>query len=293
MNILMTGGTGFIGTQLSEYLINRGFTITVLTRNSQANKKDIEFVTSLNDIHPEKSFHAVINLAGASISNRWSKSYKTKLINSRVALTKNLVEFISAMKVKPTCLISASAIGYYGSQSSNPLDEASSPNKEFTHELCRAWEEAAQPVKDAGVRLCIMRIGIVLGQGGALKKMLPAFRLGLGGPIGSGEQYMSWIQIKDLLRIIEKLVSDDSFEGVYNATAPNPVTNKEFSIALGKALSRPAIFPMPAFMVKLLFGEMGDRLLLKGQNVLPGKLLSEGFDFNFKEINSALAESLK
>ena len=189
----------------------------------------------------------------------------------------------------PKIFISASAIGYYGSHSDEILTETSKPNKEFTHELCKKWEQEALNAEDLKIRTCITRLGVVLGKGeGTLKKMEPPFKLGLGGKIGSGEQYFSWVHINDVISAFEHLINNKKLSGIFNLSSPNAITNSNFTKALGTALNRLTIFPMPSFAVKTMFGEMGETLLLNGQRVFPKKLLDSGFKFNFEKIDEAL-----
>jgi uncharacterized protein (TIGR01777 family) len=251
-------------------------------------------VQSLSEISPHESIDVIINLAGATISKRWTESYKRELIASRVDTTKAIISLVSALEKKPDLLISASAIGYYGTQDSTALDETSQPTDDFTHRLCSAWEKEAMHAEQYGVRTCIARLGVVLGKrGGALQKMLPAFTLGLGGKIGTGMQYFSWVHIDDVLSAFDFLVKTKSCRGVYNVTAPTPVSNAAFTAALGKALGCPTLIPAPASLIKLIFGEMGECLLLKGQNVIPKKLTEAGFTFTYPTVDSALTHIMR
>lgn len=291
MNILITGGTGFIGRKLVQYLVEKGNNITVLTRNKNKLSRDIKAILDVSEIENTDKIHAIINLAGATISKRWSKEYKQELIDSRVSTTKNIVSLIERLEEKPEVLINASAIGYYGSQGDRILDEDSQPNDEFTHQLCKKWENEALIAEKHGVRVCIARLGVVLGKnGGALKQMLPAFKMGLGGKIGDGKQYFSWVHIDDVISGFYFLIENKNASGVYNLTSPNPVTNDNFTKALGNVLNRPTFFPMPELIVKILFGEMGEALLLHGQKVLPKKMQEVGFKFRHPKIENALQD---
>jgi uncharacterized protein (TIGR01777 family) len=293
MKYFITGGTGFIGKQLIENLLGQKAEIIVLTRDKAKTTKlfgdSVKSVLDVSEIDKSENIDAIINLAGEPIADKkWSAAQKQKLISSRLNTTESVVKLIERLDKKPECLISASAIGYYGAQAENIITESSAPNKEFTHELCKSWEDSAHKASQTNVRVCIIRLGVVLGKnGGALKKMLPAFKLGLGGKIGSGKQYFSWVHIDDVVSAINFLIENKNSNGVYNLTSPSPVTNTEFTQALGFALKRPTFFNMPAFVVKKIFGEMGDRLLLNGQRVFPENLLKSGFSFKFEKLNKA------
>lgn len=300
-NILVTGGTGFVGSKLILRLIEKDPEISkilVATRSKSRAEKIFKEVNSkitpvedLSKITRNTQIDIIINLAGAPIADkRWNNQRKTELRQSRITTTEEVINLIEKLKNKPKVLINASAIGFYGSQNSDEqLDEDSKPKEEFTHFLCKDWESEAMKAEKYGVRVCITRFGIVLGKnGGALKKMLTPFKLGLGGKIASGEQAMSWIHIEDVIRGITFLMNNENLNGSFNFCSPNAVTNRQFTKALAKAVSRPAFFDMPLAMVKILFGEMGETLLAKGQNVYPRKLLENGFNFRYRRIDSAL-----
>lgn len=295
---LVTGGTGFIGTRLVRDLAAAGHQAVVLTRNPDKhqgrNGDSVRYLSRFEEIDSNTLFTAVINLGGEGIGDkRWSEKRKTELLDSRIGLTNQLVTFLATLETRPEVMISGSAIGWYGAQDEKPLTEEDSFNPEFTHDLCQQWEDAAGAVIDLGIRLCIIRMGVVLGRdGGVLKRMLPPFYFGLGGRIGTGRQYMTWVHMTDVIKGINFLVRSPELDGVFNLTAPGAVTNAEFTRGIGLAISRPTIFPLPAFMVKLLFGEMGDRLLLQGQHVVPARLLQAGFVFDYPALKDALTESL-
>lgn len=215
-------------------------------------------------------------------------------MDSRINTTKNIISYIQQLQNKPDLLINVSAVGYYGSQVSNTrLTESSDFNPGFTHELCSAWEAEAKKAKKFGVRTCIARLGVVLDKnGGALPQLLLPFKLGLGGKIGNGEQMFSWVALNDVVNAFDFFISNKNTHGIYNLTAPNPVSNKEFTHTLGKVLHRPTIFKIPGLVVRLLFGEMGEELLLKGQAVIPQKLLQEGFEFQYPKLEDALHQAL-
>lgn len=297
MRILITGGTGFIGAHLCGQLLEAGHQLVVFSRRPEQVEslcgQAVEAIGSLDEITRQSEFDAVINLAGEPIADkRWSARRKQLLMESRLETTRKLVQAVAAMHRPPSCLINASAVGFYGDQGDRPVDESTLPHEEFSHELCRLWEQAANKAAEYGVRVCIVRIGLVVGPGGGfVSRMLPAFKLGLGGPLGNGRQWMSWVHRSDLVRLFEWLLTHDQTQGVYNGTAPNPVTNREFTRTLAKVLHRPACLPMPAFAAKALFGEMS-RLLLTGQRVYPKRMTDAGFEFNYPQLQAALESVL-
>ncbi|GLR64168.1 TIGR01777 family oxidoreductase [Marinospirillum insulare] len=294
MRILITGGTGFIGKTLCPLLASQGHELVLWTRQLKPKLPEgvIDYVHELSELE-ENSIQAVINLAGAGIADkRWSEERKQLLISSRVKTTELLVEWMEAQSIKPEVLISASAVGYYGEQGSERVTEQTQPVAGFTHDLCAAWEAAALTAEKLGIRVCLVRTGVVLGQGGgSLAKMLPAFRLGLGGRLGSGQHWFPWIHLDDMAKIYAWLLKNEQASGVFNASAPNPVTNAEFTKALGKALNRPTIFPMPEAVLKVLFGEMAE-LLLVSAKMLPEQLEKEGFEFIYPDLERALEKSV-
>jgi hypothetical protein len=290
MRVLITGGTGFIGQALCPRLAAAGHEVVILSRQATPRMPlgAATAVTRLDELAAE-SFQAVINLAGAPTDTRWSEERKRLLIDSRVGTTARLIEWMQRAPRWPATLISGSAVGYYGEQGDRPVTEDTPPAPGFTHELCAAWEREADKASALGVRVCVMRIGVVLDrEGGALAKMLPAFRLGGGGRLGTGRQYFPWIHREDMAAICQWLLENPRARGAYNASAPNPVTNAEFTRALGKALSRPTLLPMSATALKLLFGEMSE-LLLMSDRMLPQRLLAEGFRFRYQDLDGALA----
>ncbi len=239
----------------------------------------------------EDSFDVVINLAGQGIADkRWTGEIKQQLIDSRINTTKALYDYLKDALVKPDVFISGSALGYYGlHEDDNEIDESGVADDSFSSKICQLWEAEAKRIEDLGIRTCYLRTGIVLGKnGGALGKMLPPFKFGLGGPIGTGKQWMSWIHIEDIVGIIRYAIENDQISGAINGTAPEPVTNKSFARTLGKVLNRPAFMPMPAFVMKLMFGQMAEELLLSGQRVVPDKISKAGYSFKFKRLESAL-----
>ncbi|KFZ38743.1 epimerase [Shewanella mangrovi] len=291
MKILLTGATGLVGSALVTLLAPEHELMIVSRDPSRARQQlghEHQYLASLDQLHNLNEVDAVINLAGEPIvAKRWSEAQKQKICHSRWDITEKLSSLIAASSTPPHTFLSASAVGYYGRQSSNPIDEQGVPHDEFSHQICKVWEEKALAVADK-TRVCIFRIGIVLAaHGGALAKMLPAFKLGLGGPISDGQQGMSWIHLQDLLRLLNFLLTHAECRGIYNATAPNPVSNAIFTKALAHALHRPACLPAPAFALKVALGEMAE-LLTEGQFVLPKHAQSDGFEFRFTDINDAM-----
>ncbi len=292
MYIFITGGRGFVGSALTEFFLKKKYKITILSREL-SDLSGVRIINSTEEISPDETIDVIINLAGASINKRWSEPYKQQLIKSRLDITRDVVSLIKSLKTKPKLFISSSAIGYYGSQNNEYIDEDSTYIDDFTHELCDLWEKEAIKAEKLGVRTCITRLGVVLGKnGGALKEMLPAFKLGVGGKIGSGKQFFSWVHMDDVVNVFNFLIQDKSQTGKYNLTSPNPITNYDFTNELGKTLCRPTIFPLPAFVVKMIFGEMGEKLLLNGAAIYPKKLLDSGYSFKFKTIDLALKDIL-
>ena len=295
MEILITGATGFIGRHLIPKLSEHQ--LTLVSRDTEHAQQllgqDHQYISDLNVFHDFDKFDAVINLAGEPVvGKRWTPRQKKRICQSRWLLTQHLVDKINRSASPPALLISGSAIGVYGRQDQTPIDEDfTNFHHEFSHQLCAKWESLALAAQSAQTRVCLLRTGIVLGDDGALAKMLPPFRMGLGGPMASGDQGMSWIHIDDMVGGILYLLQEEDTRGIYNLTAPNPVSNRQFSAILAKTLHRPAWMPMPALMIKLMFGEMGD-LFRFGQYVLPKRLLAAGYQFQYPNLDTALAELL-
>jgi len=290
MNILITGGTGFIGRPLSHELRDSGHSVVIATRRKADSEHKLTWnppeLLSFDTLY---RFDAVINLAGEKIApSRWTKEQKERILSSRIDTTRALIRSMHNALAKPKVLISASAIGYYGPRGDEDVTEDAPPAFDFLAEVCMKWEKEAYKAEEFGVRVVTVRIGGVLeADGGALPTMAMPFKFFLGGPIGNGKQWFSWIHRDDVIGIIKYALENASITGPINATAPNPVTNKDFSTALGKALHRPSFFSVPGFMVKLTLGELG-AVLLTGQRVLPEKALSAGYTFKYEKVDEAL-----
>jgi hypothetical protein len=299
MKIFITGGTGFVGKGLTRSLTESGHQVTLLTRSLKklgSHSPQISLVegdpTQKGDWRKRVRDHeAVINLAGASIFSRWTGKTKQILRESRILTTRNLVEALAGGGTR--AFLSTSAIGYYGFHEDEELTESAPPGTDFLARLAADWEEEARKAEQLGIRVVLTRFGIVLGEeGGALGQMIPLFRRFLGGPLGSGRQWFSWIHRTDLTAAFQFLLNQPEISGPVNFTAPNPVRNRDLAAALGKVLRRPAVLPAPGFMLRLALGEFGS-VLLRGQKVIPKKLLEAGFQFRYPGIEEALAEILK
>ena len=299
MQILVTGGTGFIGSALCRALTKQDHRIYILSRTAQKVTTPYIGISSLNELDPDQYFDAVINLAGEPIANkRWSHKQKQRIRSSRLDTTLALIDYFKTTEQKPKVFISGSAIGYYGvnelskGKNDSPIAENSPGDNSFSSQLCKDWESIALEANELDIRTCILRTGIVLGNGGALSTMLTPFKMGLGGKIGSGKQWMPWIHIEDMVGIIMQCIEKDNMEGIINAVAPNPMTNYRFTKALGEQLNRPTLMAMPAFMIKILMGQMGEELLLAGKRVVPQKALNSDYHFQFELLEEALNDIL-
>jgi len=295
MKILVSGGTGFIGRALCQHL-QKSHDIVIKTRQPSLVEPHLRAISDMHEIKPEEAFDVVINLAGEPIANkRWSTLQKKKILESRVNTTEELIAYFKNTEHKPKLFISGSAIGYYGIENSEQsVHEDDHGDNSFSSTLCEKWEKAARQAEALGIRTCLLRTGIVLGNnGGALQKMLFPFKLGLGGHIGAGTQWQPWIHMADMVGIIEHCIINPDISGAINCTAPNPVTNKTFSQTLGTVLKRPTLFNMPAALIKVLMGQMGEELLLSGKKVLPDKAIKSGYVFQFSHFESALVEVLE
>jgi uncharacterized protein (TIGR01777 family) len=304
MKVAVTGATGFVGSRLVARLHQAGHSVIVLSRDAERAQRVFPASTFANvevvAYTPMKSgswqgvlvgCDGVVNLAGETIAERWTPERKQAILTSRQQGTQKLVEAIAQANPRPGVLVSASAVGYYGTSETATFDETTPPANpdNYLSQVCQAWEAAAQKVSPSGTRLVILRVGIVLGLGGAIGKMLTPFRLFAGGPIGSGRQWFSWIHRDDLVSLIIKALEDSSMAGVYNATAPNPVRMADLCQSLGKVLNRPSWLPVPEFVLELLLGD-GAQVVLEGQQVLPQRTQSAGFEYAYPDVTTALAE---
>jgi hypothetical protein len=296
MNIFITGGMGFVGQHICRHFLQAGHQVTACGRSSKQDKVAHPDFTYLSIDTSEKGdwqeqisqFDTIINLAGVSIFKRWTDTYKQSIYNTRIQTTRNIVSAMS----KHSCLFSASAVGYYGPCQDESITESHSPGKDFLAAVCKDWESEALKATTKKCRVTIGRFGIILGQGGgALQSMIPAFRLMLGGPLGNGKQWVPWMHIQDLCSAISFLVENERNDGIFNFCAPQPIRNTEFTKALGKALNRPAVIPAPAFMIRMIFGELAETLLT-GQKASAEKLVNKGFTFNFPNIEQSLSDLL-
>jgi len=293
---LITGATGFIGQPLCRQLAQKGHELLAVSRSPDKAREKLpegaEIRAEVSDF-VEAAPEAVINLAGEPIAEgRWTDEKKRRIVESRVEATRAIVELCGDAETPPKVLVSASAMGYYGDQGDRDVTEDTPPNHEFVHEICDRWETEARKAETHAVRVAVARIGLVLDTGGGmLAKTLTPFKLGVGGRLGDGSQYMPWIHREDMVRILIFLLDNDELSGPFNASAPNPVTNAEFTRALASQLNRPAVLPAPAVALKLAFGEMS-RLLLTGAKMLPKRLLDAGFEFEFRRLDAAFAEIL-
>ncbi len=287
-----------VGQALIPRLKASGYRVQILTRNREESGNDAIFWDpSINEIEADKleGVSAAVHLAGENIaSGRWTSARKKRILESRVKGTSLLTEALAALSKPPEVLLSASGINYYGTRGEDLLSEDEPPGKGFLADVCRQWEAAAEPAEKAGVRVVRLRIGPVLSpEGGMLKKILPPFKAGAGGRVGGGTQYISWIALPDLLAVMEFVLKNPQARGAYNTVAPNPVTNAEFTRALAKVLSRPAVLPIPAMALRLTLGEMADEMLLASTRARPQRLEAEGFRFQYPELESALRKVLE
>ena len=303
MKIAITGATGFVGSRLVERLSAEGHQILVLTRNLAAaqkvfpksafpNLEIVAYTPTASGAWQEAIAlcDGVVNLAGEPIAEkRWTPQQKQEILNSRKLGTQKIVEAIALANPKPKVLVNASAIGYYGTSETATFDETSPPGKDFLAEVCQAWEAEAQKVTQAGVRLVILRLGIVLGQGGAIAKMIAPFKVFAGGPLGTGRQWFSWIYLDDLVNLIIQALTKPEIEGVFNARAPNPVRMSELAQTMGEIMQRPSWLPVPSFALETLLGE-GAMVVLEGQQVLPQRTQASGFNYQYSTVKQALKE---
>ena len=295
MNILITGGTGFIGSVLCDRLARDRHDIVVLSREPEKVKPQFKGISNLGQLKKDQAFDVVINLAGEPIADkRWTDKQKSRIYESRIDTTKSLIEYLKAVDAKPDLLINGSAIGYYGvNKEEKVIDEQGSGDDSFSSYLCQQWEAAALPAQALGIRTCLLRTGIVIGKsGGALSKMLAPFKMGLGGKIGDGKHWMPWIHLDDLVGIILFCMENQKISGAVNGVSPNPVTNIEFTKILGKVLRRSTFFSVPSVVIKMLMGQMGEELLLSGKRIQPVAVLEAGYDFQYPALEAALSNVL-
>jgi uncharacterized protein (TIGR01777 family) len=296
LTVAVTGPTGMIGSALVERLRARGHQVRRVLRPSHPLADDDVAWDASSGASPTQAVagvDAIVHLAGEPIAHRWTAARKRAIRASRVDGTASLARAVAEMEVKPRAFISGSAVGYYGDRADEVLDESSQPGSDYLARVAVEWEGATRPVADAGVRVVLLRTGVVLStSGGALPKLLPVFRMGAGGAIGSGEQWMSWIALEDHLRAIERALSDETLQGPVNVVAPNPVTNAAFAETLGRVLARPAVVRVPAFALELLYGEMGRATVLASQRALPRALTTAGFEFSQPTLEQALRSEL-
>ena len=290
MKVAVSGGSGFIGEPLVRRLVQRGDDVAVLSRSPS--KVRVGRGVSWNSVDEISGADAVINLAGENIGARWSGERKKRILESRLGATAALVDAMKRQPNRRRTFVSASAVGFYGPGGDELLDDSAPSGEGFLAEVTRRWEEVAREGEGVA-RVVITRFGVVLARnGGALQKLLPPFRLGLGGPIGSGRQWMSWVDRDDVIAFIEWALDHDTARGTYNLTSPEPVTNRDFARVLGRTLHRPAVMPAPGFALRLVFGQMADETLLSGQRVVPAKATSEGFAFRYPTLEASLRHAL-
>ena len=300
-NVLVSGGTGFIGSRVCTALHAQGDTVFVLSRNPTQAQTILQSAKAVYGWNPEteklpseatSDVKAVIHLAGETIAGRWNPEKKRRIRDSRILSTRNLVESFAELSTKPDVLVCASAIGYYGDSGDEQFTEMSSPGTDFLAEVCQEWETEAQKADALGIRVVLVRIGLVLGLGGGLlTQVLPPFKMGVGGILGKGRQWMSWIHVDDVVGIVIHALKNEEIRGPLNATAPVPVRNVEFTKTLGRVLRRPTLFPVPTFGLRLMMGEFADFVVLS-QNVLPEKTEVSGYAFRHRTLESALRDLL-
>ncbi|HUH82186.1 MAG TPA: TIGR01777 family oxidoreductase [Solirubrobacteraceae bacterium] len=298
--VTVTGATGLIGPRLVRRLQEQGAQLTVLSREPERVRSCLDGVEAvrwdpLAEAAPAQALSgrdAVVHMAGEPVAQRWSGHVRRAIRDSRVLGTGNLVQGLRACRAPPPVLLSSSAAGYYGARNEEPLDEDASPGRDFLAGVCVEWERAAASAGGLGIRVCMLRTGVVLdAAGGALAKMLPPFRLGIGGPVASGRQFISWIHLEDLVAVALAALGDERWSGPINGTAPAPVTNREFSKALGRVLHRPAALPVPSLALRVLYGEMA-QIVTTGARIVPAKALVLGYEFLHPELEEALRSAL-
>ncbi len=297
MKVLITGASGLLGKALQKSFAEKGYEMLLASRQAPKDEQHIQWDLENGFAEPERleGIDAVVHLAGENVAGfRWNDEKKKAIRDSRVLGTRSVVEAISKLNKKPKVLVAASAIGFYGERGDEEVTESSTAGDNFLAEVGKAWESESRRAEDAGIRTVLLRTGIVLSkEGGALATMLTPFKLGVGGVVGSGKQWMSWISLDDEMAIINFAIENENLRGAVNAVSPNPVTNEEFTKTLGEILYRPTFLPLPEFAVSMLFGEMGDALLLASTKVLPKRLEDAGFEFKYPELKAALEHATK
>ncbi len=298
MKILITGASGLVGKELQKSFAEKGYEMLLASRSEPKDDNHIQWTIDEGFAEPEKleGVDVVVHLAGENVSGgiRWTDEKKKAIRDSRVLGTRNVVDAISKLKKKPHTFIASSAIGFYGERGDEEVTESSAAGDNFLAGVCKEWEAESRRAEDAGIRTVLLRTGIVLSKdGGALGTMLTPFKLGVGGVVGSGKQWMSWISMDDEIAIIKYAIENENIRGAVNAVAPNPVTNEEFTKTLGEVLYRPTFIPLPEFAVSMIFGEMGDALLLASTKVMPKRLEDAGFEFKFPNLKEAVENAVK
>lgn len=299
MRILITGASGLIGKALQKSFEEKGYEMLLATRSEPKDEQHIQWSADTGfadeDIERLEGLDAVIHLAGENIAGlRWTDEKKKAIRDSRVFGTRTMIEVFARLEKKPKVFISGSALGFYGDRGDDEMTEASSAGKTFLAEVCKEWEAESRRAEDLGIRTVLLRTGIVLSKdGGALATMLTPFKLGVGGVVGSGLQWMSWISLDDVVGIIHYALENESVRGAVNVVSPNPVTNEEFTKTLGTVLYRPTFLPLPEFAVNLVFGEMGDALLIDSTKVIPKRMKDAGYEFKFTDLKAALEHAVK
>jgi len=293
MKTLVTGCSGLVGSALVEALFQQGHTVQCLQRAKKSGAKNFWATHAISE--HERVCDQVVHLAGENVSSgRWSAAQKQRILDSRIVGTRELVDFISLLPQKPRVVLCASAVGFYGNRGEQTVDESGSPGSGFLAEVCRQWEKELEPLRDLGIRTVNLRFGMILsGKGGALQRMIPPFRAGFGGVIGSGGQYVSWISVGDAVGVIDFLMGNPSVHGPVNVVTPTPVTNRQLTVALGKALGRPTFFKVPAFLAKSILGQMADEMVLSSTRAIPRVLLAAGYSFQDTSLDAVLQECLK
>jgi uncharacterized protein (TIGR01777 family) len=294
MHVLITGGTGFIGSVLTGRLVQEGHAVTILSRSVAQNSRDVTYIQALQAIDSQARIDAIVNLAGASLGDRrWSKVYKEEIVSSRLDTTRAVLDLVARLERKPEVLVSASAIGFYGHHGDEQLAEDGPVTPGFAQDLCARWEQLAQAATGHGVRVCLARLGVVLDQGGGpMEKMALPLRLGVASWMGDGKQWMSWVHRQDVVEALMLLLQRKDLSGPFNITAPGAVTSREFCNAMKRRRRTVITAPVPAVAMRLMLGEMAGEILLNGQRVVPARLQDAGFEFRYPDVDSALCDIL-